>query len=54
MKVHGLLLDRAAPSGAMTDASPSMSATAVGACSDGFEIGCDNGERVRAQLAFIG
>src|SRR5262249_51720506 len=33
MKVHGLLLDAmpAAPSGAMTDASPSMSATAAGA-----------------------
>jgi len=33
----------------MTDASPSMSATAAG--SDGFEIGCDNGERVRVAFA---
>ena len=33
MKVHGLLLDRHTPasSGVMTDASPSMSATAAGA-----------------------
>ena len=34
----------------MTDASPSMRATAAG-CSDGFEIGCDNGERVRVAFA---
>jgi transposase InsO family protein len=38
-----------ASSGDMT-ASPSMRATAA-ACSDGFEIGCDNGERVRVAFA---
>jgi hypothetical protein len=46
------LVASAVSSGAMTVALRSMNAIGVGApCSDGFEIGCDSGERVRIAFA---
>jgi putative transposase len=39
-------------SGGMTAELLSMGA--IGLCSDGFEIGCDNGERVRVTFALDG
>jgi putative transposase len=52
MKVHGLLLQRhsgASRAGVMTARSPST--TNVRWCSDGFEIACDNAEKVRVAFA---
>jgi putative transposase len=49
MKAHGLLLERhtamAWSAGMM--AAPAADRPNTRSCSDGFEIGCDNGERVR-------
>ena len=53
MRLHGLLLDRHAGGVERRHdgrIAVEMSATAA-ECSDGFEIGCDNGERVRVAFA---
>ena len=52
MKVHGLLLDRHA-GGAVRrhDGRIAVDERNRRWCSDGFEIGCDNGERVRVAFA---
>ena len=52
MKVHGLLLDRHA--GGIErrhDGRIAVDERNRRWCSDGFEIGCDNGERVRVAFA---
>ena len=52
MKVHGLLLDRHAGGVARRhDGRIAVEARNRRWCSDGFEIGCDNGERVRVAFA---
>ena len=49
MKVHGLLLERHTGNGAERrhDGRVAVDRSDTRWCSDGFEIGCDNGERVR-------
>ena len=52
MKVHGLLLDRHAGGVERRhDGRIAVDARNRRWCSDGFEIGCDNGERVRVAFA---
>jgi putative transposase len=53
MKVHGLLLQRHADSGAERrhDGRVAVDLRNTRWCSDGLEIGCDNGERVRVAFA---
>src|SRR5262245_59135822 len=52
MKVHGLLLDRHAGGVERRhDGRIAVDARNRRWCSDGFEIGCDNGERVRLAFA---
>ena len=52
MKVHGLLLDRHAGGVERRhDGRVAVDARNRRWCSDGFEIGCDNGERVRVAFA---
>ena len=52
MKVHGLLLDRhAGGTERRHDGRIAVDERNRRWCSDGFEIGCDNGERVR--VAFV-
>lgn len=49
MKLHGLLLDRHSGTGVQRrhDGRVAVDQPDTRWCSDGFEIGCDNGERVR-------
>ena len=49
MKVHGLLLQRHSGAGIERrhDGRIAVDRSDIRWCSDGFEIGCDNGERVR-------
>jgi putative transposase len=49
MKVHGLLLERHSGAGIERrhDGRIAVDRSDIRWCSDGFEIGCDNGERVR-------
>ena len=49
MKVHGLLLERHSGTGIERrhDGRVAVDKSDTRWCSDGFEIGCDNGERVR-------
>lgn len=52
MKVHGLLLDRhAGGTERRHDGRIAVDERNRRWCSDGFEIGCDNGERVRVAFA---
>jgi putative transposase len=52
MKIHGLLLDRhAGDSERRHDGRVAVDERNRRWCSDGFEIGCDNGERVRVAFA---
>ena len=52
MKVHGLLLDRHAGGAERRhDGRIAVDERNRRGCSDGFEIGCDNGERVRVAFA---
>jgi putative transposase len=52
MKVHGLLLDRHAGGAERRhDGRVAVDERNRRWCSDGFEIGCDNGERVRVAFA---
>jgi putative transposase len=52
MKVHGLLLDRhVGGEERRHDGRIAVDECNRRWCSDGFEIGCDNGERVRVAFA---
>lgn len=52
MKLHGLLLDRhAGGAGRRHDGRIAVDEPNRRWCSDGFEIGCDNGEKVRVAFA---
>jgi putative transposase len=53
MKIHGLLLKRHTGSqeGRKHDGRVSVDRSNLRWCSDGFEIGCDNGEKVRVAFA---
>lgn len=53
MKLHGLLLQRHASTGfeRRHEGRVAVDARNTRWCSDGFEIGCDNGERVRVAFA---
>jgi putative transposase len=52
MKVHGLLLDRHAGGVERRhDGRIAVARSNLRWCSDGFEIGCDNGEKVRVAFA---
>ena len=52
MKVHGLLLDRHVGGDERRhDGRIAVDERNRRWCSDGFEIGCDNGERVRVAFA---
>ena len=52
MKVHGLLLDRHVGGDERRhDGRVAVDERNRRWCSDGFEIGCDNGERVRVAFA---
>ena len=53
MKAHGLLLQRHAgdPDARRHDGRVAVDRSNLRWCSDGFEIGCDNGEKVRVAFA---